>query len=250
MKKIKIYIATHKKAEFPNNSIYIPIEVGAYNKNKFTKVTDNTGKNISKKNANYCELTASYWIMKNDESDIVGLTHYRRYFFKKHTNQLDLVLSKKDIEDILKDYDIIVPIKTYLFKYKSIKEAYYTLHNKNDWEICKKIVEEKYPEYKESFLFVENQRSFYACNMFITSKEIFDRYHEWLFDILFELEKRIDISTYDNYNKRIFGFLSERLFNIWLNHQMLKIKEVPVYNTDKKVIIQYLDYRLKNLFFH
>ena len=116
MKKVKIFVAAHKVTEFPDNPLYVPIEVGAYNKEKFLKVTDNTLDNISEKNPHFCELTATYWILKNDKSDIVGLTHYRRYFFRKHTNKMSEVLKKKEIEAILKDYDIIVPIKTYLLK--------------------------------------------------------------------------------------------------------------------------------------
>ena len=85
--------------------------------------------------------------------------------------------------------------------------------------------------------------------MFISSKKIFDDYYNWLFDILFELESKIDISNYDDYNKRIFGFLSERLFNVWVKYQDLKLKEVPVYNVDKKVMGQYLDYKVKKMIF-
>ena len=250
MKKIKIFVAAHKEAEFPKNSIYVPIEVGAYNKEKFLKVTDNTGDNISEKNPFFCELTATYWILKNDKSDIVGLTHYRRYFFKKHTNEMSEVLKKNDIEDILKEYDIIVPNKTYLFKYKNIKDAYVNIHKESDFNLCREIIEEKYPEYIDAFDKVSNSRSFYACNMFISNKKIFDEYYNWLFDILFDLEKKVDISNYDNYNKRIFGFLSERLFNVWLEYKGLKIKEMPVYNVHKKVIWQYLDHKFKELIFN
>lgn len=249
MKKIKIYVAAHKEANFPDNPMYVPIEVGAYNKENFLKVTDNTGDNISEKNPFFCELTATYWILKNDLCDIVGLTHYRRFFFKKHTNKMEFILKKKDIEEILSDYDIIVPIKTYLVKYKNIKEAYANIHHIADYELCRKIIEEKYPSYLDAFDIVSNSRSFYACNMFISSKKIFDKYYNWLFDILFELEKRIDITSYDDYNRRIFGFLSERLFNVWLCHENLKVKEMPVYNTHKKFLLQYLDYKVKRSIF-
>ena len=247
MKNVKIYIATHKVAQFPKCEIYTPIQVGACNKEKFAKVTDDTGKNISSKNPNYCELTAAYWIWKNDKSDITGLTHYRRYFFKTNTNKLEKVLNKEDIEEILNNYDIIVPEKTCLLKYKNLKEAYYNIHNGEDWEKCKNIVIQKYSDYKEAFEKMEKQRKFYACNMFITSKEKFDEYYKWLFDILFELENEIDITNYSNYNKRIYGFLSERLFNVWLNKNNLKIKEMPVYNTDKKIASEYIVNKIKNI---
>jgi HPr kinase/phosphorylase len=59
--------------------------------------------------------------------------------------------------------------------------------------------------------------------MFISNKKLFNEYYNWLFDILFELESRIDISEYDDYNKRIYGFLSERLFNVWLEYKNLKV---------------------------
>ena len=101
-----------------------------------------------------------------------------------------------------------------------------------------KDIKEKFPDYEESFLKVMDSWSMYTCNMFISKKEIFNQYYEWLFEILFELENRIDISKYNDYNKRIFGFLSERLFNVWLekNKSLYKIKELYVFNTDKKII--------------
>ena len=67
--------------------------------------------------------------------------------------------------------------------------------------------------------------------MCIMSKQLFDEYCEWLFDILFEVENRTDITKYDDYNKRLYGFLSERLINIWVLFKDLKVKEYPVQMT-------------------
>ena len=58
--------------------------------------------------------------------------------------------------------------------------------------------------------------------MIYTSKDIFDSYSKWLFDILFEVEKRVDITNRDTYQKRIFGFLSERLLKVWVQKNNLK----------------------------
>ena len=240
--KITIYVATHKKAEFPKENIYKPIRVGAaLNSDDFGYQRDDIGENISNKNKSFCELTATYWIMKNDKSDIVGLTHYRRYFFKKHkNNKLENVLSEQDIREILKDKDIIVPNSTFIIKHNAEK-SWEKTHIKKDYDECRKIIAEKYPDYVEAFEQFSKSRFLYICNMFIARKEIFDEYYKWLFDILFELEKRTDISNYDDYNKRLFGFMSERLFNVWLlKHKELKIQKMPVYNTDRRPYNQYL----------
>ncbi len=238
MKNINIYVVAHKEAPFPAPTCYQPIQVGT--KKSFTQIRDNTKDNIATKNPNFCELTAAYWIWKNDQtSEIVGLTHYRRYFFNHFfTNSIKNVLDQEQIEKILKSYDIIVPKKTRCLKY-TVKQAYCATHHKKDFEECRKIIEEKYPSYVEAFDFVANHKNVYLCNLCITSKKQFDEYYKWLFDILFELEKRTDITGYSDYDKRIYGFLSERLFNVWLKKNThLKIKEIDVYNTDQSLLKQ------------
>lgn len=50
-------------------------------------------------------------------------------------------------------------------------------------------------------------------------------YCQRIFPTLFELEKRVDLKGYDPYQQRIYGFLTERLFDVWMNIQYLKIKE-------------------------
>lgn len=242
MKEIKIYVATHKKANFPDNDIYIPLHVGAEGKEDLGYLKDNTGDNISKKNKNYCELTGSYWIIKNDSSEIVGLTHYRRYFFKNSfSNKLTNILNYEELDKIFNNYDMILPKKTSLDC--TVKEHYSKLHYQKDIEECLNIIKEKYPEYEQSFNKVMNDYKMYTCNMFISNKNIFSNYYKWLFDVLFELEKRIDISEYNDYNKRIYGFLSERLFNVWIykNKDNIKIIEKNVYNIDKSLIKQKLE---------
>ena len=234
---MNIYIVSHKNVEFPKNEIYKPIQVGT--KESFTEIRDNTGENISEKNPNFCELTAAYWILKNDKSDITGLTHYRRYFFKsKYNNKIENILDKEDIENILKEYDIILPEIEHIVQF-TVKTAYEKRHHIEDFNKCRDIIQEKYPEYVEAFDEVANRKKVYLYNMFISKKEIFDEYYNWLFDILFELEKRVDLTNYSDYDKRIYGFLSERLLNVWLQkNKHLKIKEIPVYNTEQKVLPQ------------
>ena len=58
---VKIIIATHKKYRMPDDSMYLPLHVGAEGKKdangdvlELGYVKDNTGDNISYKNANFC----------------------------------------------------------------------------------------------------------------------------------------------------------------------------------------------------
>lgn len=64
-------------------------------------------------------------------------------------------------------------------------------------------------------------------NMFIMKYEVFVEYCSWLFDILFELERRLDISSYNKNDSRVFGFVSERLLDIWIETKGYKYKELP-----------------------
>lgn len=234
--KTIMYIITHKKYNFPTLGEYIPLVVGA-NKNK-VEISgivqyDNTGDNISDKNSSFCELTGLYWIYKNSTIDgIVGLSHYRRYFFKSKKVNLANIVDKKYIEQKLTNADIILPKKKYLID-GNVYNDYKAHHNIKDLDNCISIIEKKYPDYKEATSIIMKRNYLHSFNMFATKKALIDKYCEWLFDVLFELEKETDISKYDDYNKRIYGFLSERLFNIWVLKNNLKICEVDVYNIEE-----------------
>ena len=70
--------------------------------------------------------------------------------------------------------------------------------------------------------------------MMIMPRYLIDLYCSWLFDIVFELKDRIDSSRMSAFEKRYIGRVSERLFNIWLIHQIRtgvilqkEVKELP-----------------------
>lgn len=246
-KKMSIYIVTHKKYNFPGMKNYIPIQVGAAYHEDLGFCKDSEGDNISLKNPHYCELTALYFMWKNTNDNIIGLTHYRRYFCNKKTlTPLKHILSYDDAANILKKYDIIVPYKMHR-QGKTIRQDYAINHNIRDYDECEKIIIKYFPKYKESFDRVSDSKDLYQYNMFITKRAVFDSYCSWLFKILFELEKRIDISNYDKYNSRVYGFLSERLFNVWLDYnKQLKVKKFEVYNIEENKL-SLLKANIKNI---
>lgn len=234
----KIFTITHdfKKIapfEIPNCYQYIFVGGSKYN-NKFNPnfTFDNVGHDqISEKNQFYSELTGIYQVYKNVKSNYIGFTHYRRFFIKRSLKNIFKyhLLDCKDINRILKNEDIIVPERV-LFK-KSVFQQYINGHLKSDLLIVRKIISEQGDLILNSFDNYFNGNVFFLGNMVIGKSLILHDYYEWLFGILFEFERRVgleEISTRDNYQKRVFGFLSERLFGVWLIHNDIKYHEVPI----------------------
>lgn len=236
---IKVFVATHKKYRMPEERMYTPLHVGREGKNDLGYLGDNTGDNISVKNPNFCELTGLYWAYKNQKCEYIGLSHYRRYFSVKsfvkrnlkNEDKFSLILNEAEAEELLKEADIILPKKRNYY-IETIESHYSNAHHVEDLRKVEEIIKRNHSDYVGSFDEVMNGKTLYLYNMFIMKKSDFDEYCEWLFDILFELEKEIDISSYDTYQSRVYGFLSERLFNVWLKKHRLKIKEIPVINME------------------
>ena len=246
---IKILVATHKEYRMPQDPIYIPVHVGhALAKQEFGWQGDDTGDNISTKNPNYCELTALYWAWKNLDADAIGLVHYRRYFLSPNIGKIkkikllanlcdeykwNLILSKKDFENILIKYPIIVPKKRNYY-IETVESQYIHAHHTQDIDIVRKVLKKKSQLYFDSFNKHMRERTTHLYNMFIMNKKYFDEYCKWLFDILFEVEKNIDISDYSKNDARIFGFLGERLLDVWLKANNLKYFENDIIYFEKQ----------------
>lgn len=217
---------------------------------------DNKGENISLKNEFYSELTGTYWVWKNTQQDIVGVCHYRRYFtahrepwylklkyfithpFKVqngpnpllYTNNVKKyypwILTEKEVIEILRDHDIVLPTAR-RFRY-SIHTHYSKYHDIRDIEVVSRILKEKFPDYLGTWEKVLSGNVLYANNMFILKNELFQELMTWCFEILFEFEKRENLESYQGYQRRILGFVAERLLTLWVLHKKLKIKELKL----------------------
>lgn len=234
MKNIKIIAAAHKKYQMPKDKMYIPVQVGAEGKEKIEGYQpDNVGENISTKNPYFCELTGLYWAWKNMDSDYIGLVHYRRYFTEKRKKPKDentkfnIVLNSEETKRILESTNVILPKKRKYYIENLYDHYKHTMYIE-PLDETRKIIEEKYPEYLEEFDKLHKRTSAHMFNMFIMKKEILNDYCNWLFDILFELEKRIDANQYDAFHARFFGRVSELLLDVWINKNNISYKEVEV----------------------
>ena len=236
----------------PEDSLYLPLHVGAEGKIDengnpldLGYVKDNTGDNISSRNPSFCELTGLYWAWKNLDADYIGLVHYRRYFSykRKNSDPFDNILTTPEAEELLKKYDVIVPSKRHYY-IETLYSHYAHTHYASHLDETRKIIEEIYPEYLTYYDKTVRQTWGYMFNMMLMDRHKLDAYCEWLFRILFELEDRInnkkiaDSDDLSGYQGRIYGFISEILFNVWLTHELeagriTKIKELRCINMEK-----------------
>ncbi|MGM0123410.1 hypothetical protein IGI37_000776 [Enterococcus sp. AZ194] len=234
MPSIKIMVVTHKDSPMPKDSdLYVPTIVGRNKKKLNYKVfyRDDSGDNISEKNENYCELTAMYWAWKNLDADYIGVVHYRRFFMSRDNK--NNIAPKEELLSLFNEVDVLLPKKRNYF-IENMWSHYKHNHNIQDLIKTKGIIERKYPEFLASFEKVEKQKSSHRFNMFVMRKEMFHEYAEWLFDILFALEEEIDTSEYDPYQKRVFGFISERLLDVWVEQQKVNYREIPYKFTERQ----------------
>lgn len=235
---VKVIIATHKKYKMPNDAMYLPLHVGKEGKDDLGYIGDNTGEHISEKNPKFCELTGLYWAWKNLECDYLGLVHYRRHFSLKSVFQqkikgrMNSVLTLEEAQNILRDYPIIVPKKRY-YVIETLYSHYEHTHYAEHLDEARNIIKEMYPEYLTEFDEVMKQTGGYMFNMYIMRKDLSDQYCEWLFSILFELEKRFKDKEYSFFQGRFYGRVSEMLLNVWLMHQAIPYKEVPYMHMEK-----------------
>ena len=242
MSNIKIFICAHKEVPLPQHPYFLPIQAGAALHNPITGYQpDNEGDNISTKNPHFCELTCHYWAWKNLKGvDIVGLNHYRRYFdFQKKWPQfsadkrfvsteafLNQPYQFPDLDNILQKYDIILPVARHWRV--SNTQQYGDYHIAKDWEMLRQIIKERSPQYIPAFeKTMDHSNKSVGYNMFITHWKHFDAYSKWLFDILFEVERRVPPID-DPIQSRIYGYMSERLINVFCEHHHLRILHVPL----------------------
>lgn len=248
---IKVFVATHKRYRMPSDKMYLPLHVGASGKESIGFQRDDQGDNISYLNYAFCELTGLYWGWKNCDASYKGLAHYRRHFRgqKKTKDPFDCVLTQKEAQEYLKETDILVT-KRRNYYIETIYDHYCHTLYPEPLDETRKIIARKYPQYLQAFDHHMKEKSMHAFNMFIMSKEKYDAYCTWLFDILFELYEEFQDEEYNSFHARFPGRISELLLDVWIEKNQYRYKEVPfVYMEKINKIKKGTDF-LKAKFFH
>ena len=223
-------------------------------------IGDDTGDNISKENRKFCELTALYWAWKNYDKlgnpDYIGFMHYRRHF-KFNSDYINFVeknywytsyidqnyisdagLNNNCIYQAIKNTDVIYPCPV---KHdKDVKSSFYQLATALDLNIkyfCKftETVKSLFPNLKCSLDDYLNSNGEIPCNMFIMKRELFFKYAEMLFTVLFQTDKTIDYSGLSINGKRILAYASEKLLAAYIlnlkSNKNFKFKTLPISKT-------------------
>lgn len=260
---VNIMVCCHKKDFCFKGEGFYPIHVGKvlHPELDLGIQGDDTGENISTKNPNYCELTAHYWMWKNGpKSKYVGLNHYRRYFdfYSKlpgwipyrvvpelRIKNSDLMLP--DLNEIFADCQIILP-RSIVYPH-SLANNYRLAHIYEDFDIMENVIKEFWPDYLESFKYIMNRTNrLVHYNMFIAERKIFEDYSEWLFSVLSKIEEKVKISPYPS-QARVFGYMAERLLNVYVHKHSLKVKYLPIIKISDETPLtsgQWLRSKLKN----
>ena len=258
----KIFVIYHKPFEVFKNDVFVPIQTGtAFSDVDLGFMKDTGGDNIGKKNHQYGELTAWYWIMQNylpqhPEITHVGFCHYRRFLEYCPTQRKKLPFSKiltsdfsqmfnsesyaKDtVRKAIADYDILLPAQEHLFTWRfrfirSVRSQFTYMHPKEDLSHMEQCYARLYPESKQTIAKFLDSTKMYTCLNFVMQKELFVDMVKTILSVLDLVSSEYGWSGNQDYRTiRSPAFLAERFFNVWLMEKSrkmpLKIKEVNSY---------------------
>ena len=156
------------------------------------------------------------------------------------------MFTEAQILSLLQQYDVITTKELQLnFSYY---DGFASHHKILYLDETARVIQEIYPDYAADFQQLVQQKHTYFGNMLIAKKEVYDAYMEWLFSILFEVERRVKVEEEDSYHRRIFGFISEFLQYVWIRHNRLRVYACMVGMLGEKAEIAEVRCRLAEYF--
>lgn len=245
MDRIKLFVCCHQPSRVPEHPLLVPVQVGAaLAQERFPGFRqDDAGENISDKNRSYCELTAQYWAWKNVDADYYGFFHYRRYLYPDAAERRPYRLAGTPSEALLdelgydgfsawiEDCDLVVPKPEEM--HISVRGHYAAapFHHKRDLELAEEIVRRRYPDFVPAMNTYFAGTAHYFGNICIMKRQVFRDYCAWLFPVLEEFDRLADVSGYGPQERRVNGYLAERLLGVYCTHVKaegtLRVRELP-----------------------
>lgn len=179
---------------------------------RIVPLTDFTGLNISAKNKQYCEMTATYWVWKNTSHDWKGIEHYRRH----------ILLEPSMIDDCI---DAVLPLP--YICYPTTMHQFTRFVDEEVKSALYKALKDIHPdEYDEYIAILEGQYQ-YTYNIVCARREVFDNYCKWFFEITEYMETMSD-NIPDLADTRALSYVAEVLTNLYFmyNQDNLVIRHV------------------------
>ena len=274
-KDVQIFTLCYEKKDFQflNDEVITPLQVGATNGTNVCELKDNVGDNISSGNYFYIENTGTYWIWKNvKDAKYKGQMQYRRPL-SGVTGEMnfDEIFSKYDVitcepfhhpshKTPTKEEPMIISADT-------VEQGYAFSNCLDDLLILEMAVKMYYPDYGDDYdKYIKNGPNLYYSNGFIMKAEDYDRYCEFLFnclngylkladiksekDLIEHVKYNLEVGKYQRYPEpkrvpaeaikwqcSIGGFLSERLWTLWLQHNFSddKVLKLPYIKMEEKM---------------
>lgn len=195
------------------------IQVGAVlTEERISGITDEEYPEISKQNALYGELAATYYAWKRDRHAVTGVFHYRRVL---DVSERQLGLLNQGI------IDVILPLPFVCCPDASGQYGRYLLPE--DVAVMLNVLGEMEPGCLGKVRGLLKQPYLYNYNILIARWEVFDSYCRWLFPRLTEIASRCEAEKRDRL-PRYIGRVGEVLTSLYF---MGKEKELKIVHARK-----------------
>lgn len=169
-------------------------------------LTDDAGVNISGKNKQYCEMSATYWVWKNTNHAWTGIEHYRRH----------LLVTPEMLGDTV---DAVLPLP-YLC-YPNTMAQFRRFVSEDVRQALLKTLKTLHPlEYAEyeKILYGPCQ---YTYNILCARRPVFEDYCEWFFEITEHMETLAE-TVPEIRETRALSYVAEVLTNLYFMYNQHK----------------------------
>ena len=145
-------------------------------------------------------------------------------------------MERRDAERLTHKESVILP-KHRNYIIETNYNQYAHAHHHEDLDAAREVIAERCPGYLPAYDRRMAMKRGHRFNMFIMPAGLFDDYCSWLFDILFELERRLDTGSYTGRDRRVFGLVAERLLDVWIDSRDIEYTEVPYIMTEPEHLL-------------